>query len=66
MTGSGVLAVSQIYDVSVSGTGLAAAGAEHLVIVNNGDDALISDDLMIELSDTSSVNILSGDFQFIA
>jgi len=57
---------AQVYDVTLTGTGLAAAGVSHLAIVNNGDDAITGDDLMIELSGTSSASILSGDFQFIA
>lgn len=57
---------AQVYDVTLTGTGLAAAGVEHLVIVNNGNDTLTSDDLMIELGDSSSNAILTGDFNFIA
>jgi hypothetical protein len=57
---------AQVYDVTLTGTGLAAAGVSHLVTVNNGDDAITGDDLMVELSGSSSASILSGDFQFIA
>ena len=57
---------AKVYDVTLSGNGLAAAGVEHLVIVNDGDDALSTSDLMIELSGTSSNTILSGDFVFTA
>ena len=57
---------AQVYDVTLTGTGLAAAGVSHLAIVNNGDDAITADDLMIELSGSSSATILSGVFQFIA
>ena len=52
--------------MTLTGTGLAAAGVGHLVIVNNGDTAVTSDDLMIELSGTSSASILNSDFDFIA
>jgi len=55
---------AKVYDVTLSGTGLAAAGVEHLVIVNDGDTQISTSDLMIELSGTSSSSILTGDFGF--
>lgn len=60
------VSVAQVYDVTLTGTGLAASGMTRLVIVNDGDAGLDADDLMIHLSGTSSASILHSDFQFVA
>ena len=56
----------KVYDVNLTGSGLASDGVEHLVIINDDDDELTSSDLMIELSGTSSNSILTGDLGYIA
>ena len=58
--------LAQVYDVTLTGTGLAASGMTRLVIVNDGDTDLDADDLMIQLSGTSSASIDHTDFLFIA
>jgi Ca2+-binding RTX toxin-like protein len=60
------VSAAQVYDVTLTGTGLAASGMTRLVIVNDGDTGLDADDLMIHLSGTSSASILHSDFQFVA
>jgi len=57
---------AQVYDVTLTGTGLAAAGVGHLVIVNDGDTAISTSDLMIELSGTSANAILGANIDFTA
>ena len=57
---------AQVYDVKISGSGLAASGIDHLIIVTDSDSTLSSSDLMLDLSGHSSPNVLSADFDFIA
>ena len=57
---------AQVYDVKISGSGLAASGIDHLIIVTDSDSTLSSSDLMLDLSAHSSPNVLSADFDFIA
>ena len=57
---------AQVYNVALTGTGLAAAGVEQLLIVNDGDNAISASDLMIELSGTSASEILTANFDFTA
>ncbi|MDD2546295.1 MAG: calcium-binding protein [Burkholderiaceae bacterium] len=54
-----------VYDITLTGTGLAAAGYTHLVLVNDGTAALAATDLLIQLTGTSSTAIAAGDFQFV-
>ena len=57
---------AQIYDVTLTGSGLAASGINHLLIINDNDSDLSTNDIMIEFSGASSANILSSDLDFIA
>ena len=57
---------AQIYDVTLTGSGLAASGINHLLIINDNDSDLSTNDIMIDFSGASSANILSSDLDFIA
>jgi hypothetical protein len=53
---------AQVYDVILTGTGLAASGITRLLIVNDGDIVLDADDLMIQLQPEAIV--VSGGILF--
>lgn len=59
------VAVAQVFDVTLTGTGLAASGITHLIIVNDGTAGYTADDLVIELAGTSSNALVQGDFQYL-
>jgi Ca2+-binding RTX toxin-like protein len=54
--------VAQVYDITLTGTGLAASGLMRLLIVNDGDTVLDAEDLMIQLQPEAYV--ASGDILF--
>lgn len=59
---------AQVYDITLTGTGLAAAGITRLIVVNDGDTALDGDDLMIQLigaGNGSPDGLLSANFLFV-
>jgi Ca2+-binding RTX toxin-like protein len=56
--------VAQILDVTLTGTGLAAAGTTRLLIVNDGTAAYAATDLTIQLVGASSAAVVAGDFTF--
>jgi hypothetical protein len=56
--------VAQILDVTLTGTGLAAAGTTRLLVVNDGTAAYAATDLTIHLVGGSSAAVVAGDFTF--